>query len=450
MSAQLPMKKILLVEDDDVFRGTISEVLGKKYQVTQAPNGKSACELMSVQDYDLVLSDIQMPNMSGIDLLEWSTKNRPVPFIIMTGFSTLLETKSAYDLGAKGFIAKPFRITQLLELIPTIIGSDEKPVLEKKPADAYYKVVIDEFISKPAIDFDIYIRLSDTNFIKVANKNEELPKDQIAKYKERGIKHFYIEKADFSKLVQFNLGLAKILNNRSEIANEKKTAFMNYTGKVILERTFTDGVDEESLQEASVFLKMTVDCATDVPESLDLLSLLHSYSDAVYANSVAISFCSILMARTLGITSQQTLFKISMAGMLHDIGKKEIDIELLKKPRHMTTRAEQKIVESHVVRGQEILMGVKHLHSDVVRLAYEHHEDQSGLGYPNAKLAREQHPLSKILQTAVLFVESIDTLRQSGHPVVAKDVIANLHELYEKRIDPLCLLALKKAYSVKD
>jgi len=225
---------------------------------------------------------------------------------------------------------------------------------------------------------------------------------------------------------------------------------MNYTGKVILERTFTDGVDEESLQEASAFLKMTVECATEAQESLDLLSLLNNYSDAVYANSVAISFVSTLLARTLGITSHQTLFKVSMAGMFHDIGKKEIDVELLKKPRHTTTRAEQKIVESHVVRGQEILTAIRHLHSDVVRMAYEHHEDQAGLGYPNGKLARDQHPLSKILQTAVLFVESIDSLRHSGQPVVAKEVIANLQQLYDKRIDSLCLLALKKVYNVKD
>lgn len=443
------VKKILLVEDDDIFRGTICEVLGKKYQVSQAPNGKSACELMSVENYDLVLSDIQMPNMTGIDLLEWSTKHRPMPFIIMTGFSTLLETKSAYDLGAKGFISKPFKIAQLLDLIPTVIGEPEEPVIDKKAADTYYKVAIEEFIAKPAIEFDIYIRLSEANFIKVANKNEQLPKEQIAKYKDRGIKHFYIEKADFGKLVQFNLGLAKIINSRTEIANEKKTAFMNYTGKVILERTFTDGVDEESLQEASSFLKMTVECATESQESFDLLSLLSSHSDQVYANSVAISFLSVLLAKTLGVTSVQTLFKVSMAGMFHDIGKKEIDVELLKKPRHLTTRAEQKIIESHVVRGQEILMGIKHLHSDVVRMAYEHHEDQAGLGYPNAKQARDQHPLSKILQAAVLFVEYIDTLKQGGQPVVVSEVIINLQQLYDKRVDPFCFAALKKVYNVK-
>lgn len=445
----MALKRMLVVEDDEFFRSTICEVLSKKYNVNQAPNGKSACELLALEDYDLVLSDIQMPNMSGIDLLEWSLKNKPVPFIIMTGFSTLLETKSAFDLGAKGFISKPFKISQLLDLIPSIIGDTEVKAIEKKPSESYYKVSLDEFIAKPTIDFDIYIKLSETNFIKIANKNEVLPKEQITKYKDRGVKYFYIEKIDFSKLVQFNLGLVKIINKQNEISSEKKTAFMNYTGKVILERTFTDGVDEDALRETSSFLKMTVECACESKENFDLLSLLNNYSDAVYANSVAVSFCAVLIAKTLGINSNQTLFKISMAGMFHDIGKKEIDPELLKKPRHLTTRSEQKIIESHVVRGQEILMGVKHLHSDVVRMAYEHHEDQSGLGYPNAKLARDQHPLSKILQISSLFIESIDHLRQNGQPVIANDVIKGLEQLYDKRLDPLCLAALKKVYKVK-
>jgi len=271
----------------------------------------------------------------------------------------------------------------------------------------------------------------------------------VAKYRDLGLKHFYIEKDDFSKVVQFNFGLVKIMNSRPDFAKDKKTAFMNYTGKVILERSFTDGVDQESIQEATSFLKMAVDCATQSEDTLDLLTLLNSYSDAVYANCVAVSFCSVLLAKTLGVTSMQTLFKVSMAGLFHDIGKKEIDSELLKKPRHLTTRTEQKEIESHVVRGHDILLAIKSLHSDVVRMAYEHHEDQAGLGFPNAKPARDQHPLSKILQAAVLFVEYAETMKQTGQPVSAAAVIANLERLYEKRIDPLCLAGLKKIYGVK-
>ena len=126
------MKKVLVVEDDDFFRDSICDVLKGKYSVLQAPNGKSACEILTLSDVDLVISDIQMPEFSGIELLEWSKKNKPVPFVIMTGFSTLLETQSAFDLGAQGFIAKPFKIADLMNNLKSILKEDEKPAETKK------------------------------------------------------------------------------------------------------------------------------------------------------------------------------------------------------------------------------------------------------------------------------------------------------------------------------
>ena len=120
------MHKILVVEDDVFFRDTICSVLRDNYDVIQAPNGKSACEILLIQEVDLVLSDVQMPGFSGIELLEWTKKNKPIPFIMMTGFSTLLETKSAFEMGAQGFIAKPFKISELLENLDAILKITEK------------------------------------------------------------------------------------------------------------------------------------------------------------------------------------------------------------------------------------------------------------------------------------------------------------------------------------
>ena len=72
-------KRILVVEDDDFFREAISDLLKKNYDVNVAPNGKAAIEQLSLQDFDLVLTDIQMPMLTGLELLEWSKKNKPLP-----------------------------------------------------------------------------------------------------------------------------------------------------------------------------------------------------------------------------------------------------------------------------------------------------------------------------------------------------------------------------------
>jgi len=441
------MKKILVVEDDDFFRDTICEVLKDKYSIIQAPNGKSACEILSIQDVDLVLTDVQMPNFTGVDLLEWSKINKPVPFVIMTGFSTLLQTKSAFDLGAKGFISKPFKLAELLTILNSLLGDTTKAKVEEKSIQLYCKVLIDDFVAKPKIDFDVYIKLSDSNIIKIANKNQELPRDLLTQYKLKGLKYLYILKDDFNKLIEFNLNLAKLIKNRTDVSQEKKMNFLKYTGDSLLERTFVDGISDEDLAETNLFIKLAVNAVTDSNENFELLSILNNHSDHVYADSVAVSMYSILMAKELGIESSVTQYKIFMAGMFHDIGKKEIDPNLFLKPRHLITKDERQLIESHVVRGYEILSTLKTVPSEVSRIVYEHHEDQQGLGYPLRKTKKDQHPLSKIIQCSSIFLETINISKMEGTPIVVSGILDHMLKIYEGRIDLQCIQALKKVFN---
>ncbi|MES2802453.1 MAG: response regulator [Bdellovibrionota bacterium] len=438
------LKKILIVEDDNFFRDALRDLLKKKFTVLEAPNGKSAKEILSMQTVDVVLTDIQMPGLTGLELLEWALQYKPeVPFIIMTGFSMVLETKTAFDLGAKGFIAKPFKNQELLILIDSILGTQEpKQFSVEEVAKEFCKVSIEEFVAKPKIDFDVYIKLSETKYIKIAHHGEELPKEKVSHYKEKGVKHLFIRKEDFSKLVQFNLGLANIIRNRSDISIQKKMNFLKYTGEILLEKTFVDGLDKSSLHEAKTFTEITLDAITESPESFDLLNLLNTHSDHVYAHSLGVAMYSVMIAKELGFESNSALAKITMAGLFHDIGKKEIDREILDKPRHLVSREERQMIESHALRGQEILNALPNISSDVVQIVSEHHEDLEGLGYPLRKEKAALHPMSKILQCANIFIENaLAGSNGSGKPALL--VIAHMEKIYGRRVDRHCLNALK-------
>ncbi len=90
--------KILIVEDDALFRETLKESLStQEFIISEAPNGKVAREMIAFAKYDLIISDIQMPFFSGLDLLEWVKKNHPTKFILMTGFSQALEARKAHE-----------------------------------------------------------------------------------------------------------------------------------------------------------------------------------------------------------------------------------------------------------------------------------------------------------------------------------------------------------------
>ncbi len=433
-------KKILIVEDDNYFREAICDLLKNRYDVAEAPNGKTAIEQMSLRSFDLVLTDIQMPGLTGIELLEWTKKNKSIPVVIMTGFSLLLETQTAFDLGAAGFISKPFKNTELMStlanLLPEVgVTAPDKEILQ------FCRVSIDEFVARPHIDFDVYIKLSESRSVKLVNKGDVIPAERVQYYKEKGIKYLHILKEDFSKLVDFNLNMTKIIKDRSDISTEKKLNFIKFTGEVLMEKVFVIGVDKQSFYDAQTFLNISMDVIAESDEHVNLLSLLNRHSDHVYAHSVGVAMYSVMVAKKMFYESSSVLFKLMTAGLYHDIGKKEIDREILDKPRHLHTKEERRIFETHVVRGQEILSKIGGVSEDVAHLVSEHHEDMGGQGYPFAKKRNELHPLSKILQAVNIFIDL--SLGVGGKSMSGANAVSYMEKIYDNRVDKEVLEAIK-------
>src|SRR5690606_5884100 len=102
---------------------------------------------------------------------------------------------------------------------------------------------------------------------------------------------------------------------------------------------------------------------------------LNSHADFVYAHSLGVSTYGVMIARVMGWRSAPSLFKVAIAGLFHDIGFKELDRELLEKPRITHTAAERKEYETHPTRGAELLSQVGNIPLDVIQVASQHHED---------------------------------------------------------------------------
>lgn len=184
--------------------------------------------------------------MTGVDLLAWAKTNKPnIPFILMTGFSMLLETQSAYEMGADEFISKPFKNSELMALINKLISEKEAPVVPVVKMEDFCKVPIDEFVARPKVDFDVYVKLSSTKIIKIAFQGDDLNRTSLDHYKLKGVKYLYILNKDFRKVIELNLNIGRLIKDRSDIAIEKKIKFLKYSGEVILEKAFVDGVDQD-------------------------------------------------------------------------------------------------------------------------------------------------------------------------------------------------------------
>ncbi|HEY8271254.1 MAG TPA: HD domain-containing phosphohydrolase [Pseudobdellovibrionaceae bacterium] len=413
------MLKILLVEDDNAFRSALKKILETKYQVIEAQDGKIARDLLSMSDVNLILSDIQMPYFSGFDLLEWSQKYKPTPFILMTGFSHILDREKAKELGATDFLVKPFKELELFEKIFRILG-EKKEVqigISQAPLDLdkeFCKLPIEDFIGDKETEYEIYIRISATKYIKIVHKGGILTEDKIKTFREKKVTHVFIRQEEFSKLVGFTVLVSRAVSSSGKVDKEKKMRFMKYTGEMIMQQAYVAGADEGLFKNAKDFLLTSMEVLTKDEETFTLLNLLSNHTDYLYSHSLGVSMFSVMIAKQLGWQSPQTLFKLSFAGLFHDIGKKEIPVELLQKPRSTLTQKERSLFESHSTRGREILQSLKTAPTEVIQVAYEHHEDVLGQGFPQGISKPKIHPFSLIVSVADVFCDY--TIRGPQNP----------------------------------
>jgi len=111
--------RILLVEDDFEMRRLLAdELLEEGYQVSQAVDGEDAVSKLSEDEYDLVITDLVIPKIGGLDLLSKVRKAYPrTPVILITAFGDWSSLAQAYEKGALNYICKPFKIQDLKDAV---------------------------------------------------------------------------------------------------------------------------------------------------------------------------------------------------------------------------------------------------------------------------------------------------------------------------------------------
>jgi DNA-binding NtrC family response regulator len=109
------MSKLLIVDDEQGMRQLLSIVFGREgHEVRAAENGRRGLEMLREERADLIVSDVKMPDMGGIELLRAARELSPeVAVVMMTAFATVDTAREAFKLGADDFITKPFDIDEL-------------------------------------------------------------------------------------------------------------------------------------------------------------------------------------------------------------------------------------------------------------------------------------------------------------------------------------------------
>jgi len=130
-------KKILVVDDEATIRMSLVEALGAEgYAVTDAETGEEALALCHGGGFDLLVTDLKLPGISGLDLLRaLRNQSRTLPVILMTAYGDVDTAVEAMRLGAYDYINKPFKLAEIRRQVRGALrATDAEPVAGAEPA----------------------------------------------------------------------------------------------------------------------------------------------------------------------------------------------------------------------------------------------------------------------------------------------------------------------------
>jgi response regulator RpfG family c-di-GMP phosphodiesterase len=426
--------RILVVDDEKVIREILADFLSMEgFWVRTAEDGGAALVELSRGHYDLVLSDLKMPNMGGLELLEAIRKHTPnVVTIIMTGFGTVETAIDAMKRGAYDYILKPFKVE---EVVHTIRRALEKQKLQAenirlKEALSLYKV--SEAIAASLSLEQVLGTVTDTAIHEVdADLVAVILEDGEGAYFERArelnprfryegslgefdvaalVEHF----ASDRPLLEQGMRSLRFFEAPPELMEVQSLAVtrLRVRGRIVgflCSVSFTVGkrIDEghrkllqivtnrasAAIENARLYedlkatFRQTIRGLASAIDKMDRYTAGHSERVSRYAQILAIK---------LGLAEEQVEI-VRQSALMHDIGKIGCVMNL-NKPGKLSQQ-EYEVFQQHPIHGRDILEPIEFLHP-LIPGVHLHHERWDGAGYPLGLKGQEIPLIARIISVA--------------------------------------------------
>ena len=422
-------EKILVVDDEENIRRLCSEILKRDdYLPITIGSAKEALERARSEPFDLLLTDIRMPEMDGLQLLQEIREiQKELPAVVITGYGTLDRAIQCLRIGAQGFVVKPFTRQELLfavdealeknrlvrenirlrllmplfEISRDFLSEMNLPYLLELLVKAAFRetksdAVILMLPETTTGEFEVRSALGEDG-LDAGELGKQLAGKLLPLMTGRGDPLILVEQSPMDKTVRETIEKAKLsgvicmpLSCKGKRVGLlivcKKKGMFSYTQSDIELVSILSGQAAIAIENAKLFEDLqeaNFDSIKALAEALEVKdAYTRGHGDRLVKYAMAI-------AEKLGLSPDERE-RVKYAAILHDIGKIGVREEVLNKPAALTPE-EYEEMKTHPVKGAEIVQQIKAL-KEVVPLVYHHQERYDGKGYP-AGLAGDKIPI---------------------------------------------------------
>ena len=406
------MAERILVIDDDIVNLKIAEhVLEKDYNVTCAKSGMEGIDILKSNDIDLVLLDLYMPDMNGMDVLAKIREDASisaVKVVILTSSGMKTDVTEAIRLGALDFIKKPFFPTEFLDRIKKVLNIAKKDNILVVDDDKMNLAIVHKMLG---IRYDVTCVSSGMDAISYLNNNvPDMILLDLHMPEMNGLE--VLEKIrEQDNLSDIPVVFLTADNDRKTEIDIFKAGAMDFIQKPFIAEVVIQRISRIlELYHYQKSLQQEVDRKTaELRESnrkvtnvlSQMIMALGSAIDAkdAYTNghSERVARYSGELARRMGKSTQE-INDIYYIGLLHDIGKIGIPDYIINKAGKLTEE-EYELIKNHPNIGADILSSITEM-PGISFGAHWHHERFDGKGYPDGLAGEDIPEVARIICVA--------------------------------------------------
>lgn len=426
--------RVLVVDDESMIREMLADFLELEgYSVTTASDGMAALDATGAQPYDLVLTDMKMPRLGGIALLDRLREQAPTTMVVMmTGFGTVETAIDAMKRGAHDYVLKPFKLDEVSHVVERALAKRrvEAENIRLRQSVSLYKVsealnlslsldqvldtVVTTTLSELGADFvAVWFCGSEGDFFERHRGVGSAPDGSAALegvvaantlgaalaggrpllvHGEESRPYFTPAMRDAaSSFVAVPLTVkGKMLGFIAAVASGPSTRFEEGQRKllsIIASRAAASIENARLYGDLQATFQQTIEGLASAIDKMDRYTAGHSVRVAEYA---------MLLARRLGLTEAEIALARHSA-LMHDIGKIGCALNL-NKPGKLTSD-EYEVFKQHPAHGRDILSPIKFL-NPLIPGVHLHHERFDGRGYPLGLEGRGIPIIARIITVA--------------------------------------------------
>ena len=251
--------------------------------------------------------------------------------------------------------------------------------------------------------FDIYIKRGDNAYTKLFKKDDAIDSERVSEYNQnKGVQALYVHSDDYRKYTFYVEEIAKnimqLKNFNKQNTDDLADMVKELSELAMMEIFVQNNIDAHSVGHASLAMKGCIDLLKTEPQFLSKIIKNLAWQPYQLKHSMTVSLYSIILAKLAGITSEKNMEHIALGGLLHDVGMSMLSFDAETKTE--LTSGEMKEIKTHPQASKRILESTKIIPWEVRTIAFQHHEQVNGLGYPNGIHDKEIFFPAKIVAIA--------------------------------------------------